>query len=105
LEDNKHTGQPRTVRPELKIQDVATLMCTNRSQMVDESAAATRISHDTCHRVLCDDMNISHVTQHSVPCILMQDQCDDRTSTYGDLIDSADKDGTFLNWILMGDET
>jgi hypothetical protein len=35
----------------------------------------------------------------------MQDQCDDRMSTCGDLINSADKDGTFLNRIITGDET
>jgi hypothetical protein len=26
-------------------------------------------------------------------------------TTYGDLIDSVDKDGIFLNWIVTGDET
>jgi transposase len=34
LEDDEHAGQPRTVRAELKIQEVATFMCANRSQMV-----------------------------------------------------------------------
>jgi hypothetical protein len=50
---------------------------------------------------------MSHVTQHSVPlshCVLTQDLCDDRLSICGDLIDSADKDGTFLNQIITGDE-
>jgi hypothetical protein len=35
----------------------------------------------------------------------MQDQLDDRMSICGDLIDSADKGGTFLNQIVIGDET
>jgi hypothetical protein len=48
---------------------------------------------------------MSHVTQHSVARILTQDQCDDRMSICGDLINSADKDGTFLNRIITGDET
>jgi hypothetical protein len=39
---------------------------------------------------LSDDLNMSRVTQHSVPRVLMQDQRDDCMS--------ADKDGTFLNW-------
>jgi hypothetical protein len=39
LEGDEHTGRPRTVRTELKIQDVATLVCANRSQMVDEITA------------------------------------------------------------------
>jgi hypothetical protein len=48
---------------------------------------------------------MSSATQHSVPHGLMQDQCDDRMSTCGDLINGADKDGTFLNRIVTGKET
>jgi hypothetical protein len=96
LEDDEHTGRPRTVRSKLKIQEVATSVRTNRSQTVDEITAAG-ISHGTCHNILSGDLNMSHVTEHSVPRVLTQDQRDDRMSICGDLIDSADKDGTFLN--------
>jgi hypothetical protein len=57
------------------------------------------------HRILSDGLNMSHVTQHSVPCILKQDQRDDHRRICSDLIDTADKDGTFLNRIKTGDET
>jgi hypothetical protein len=60
LEDDEHTGRPRTVRTELKIQEVATLVHTNRYQMVDE-VAASGISHGTCHNILSDDLNMSCV--------------------------------------------
>jgi hypothetical protein len=73
--------------------------------MVDEITAAAGISHGTCRRSLCDDLNMSRVTQHSVPHVLTQDQHDDRMSICSDLINSANKDGTFLNWIITGDET
>jgi hypothetical protein len=106
LEDDEHTSWPRIVRTELKIQEVATLACTNSFQIVDEiAAAAAGISHGTCHKILSDDLNKAHVTQHSVPPTLTQDQRDDRKSICGHLIDSADKDGTFLNRIITGDET
>jgi hypothetical protein len=102
LEDDEHTGRTRTVRTELKIQDVATLVRADLSQIlvVDEiTAEAGGISHGTytCHRILCDDLNMPRVTQHSVPRVQTQDQRDDRMSICGDLIDSADKNGTFLN--------
>jgi hypothetical protein len=35
----------------------------------------------------------------------MKDKHDECMGTYGELIDSADKDGTFLNRIIPGDET
>jgi hypothetical protein len=105
LEVDEHTGQPRAVRIELKIQEVATLVHDNHSQTTDEIAAAAGISHGTCHKILSDDLNMSHVTQHSVPCVLTQDQCDDCMSICGHLIDSAPKDRTFLNHIITGDET
>jgi hypothetical protein len=62
LEDDEHTGRPRTVRTELKVQEVATLVHDNRSQIVDEVKAAAGISHGTCHRILSDDLNMSCVT-------------------------------------------
>jgi hypothetical protein len=73
LEDGEHTGWPRTVRNKLKIQEVATLVCANSSQMVDEITAAG-ISHGTCHKILSDDLNMSRVTQHSVPRVSTQEQ-------------------------------
>jgi hypothetical protein len=100
LEDDEHTGRPRTVRTELKIQEVATFVHANHSQAVDEIATATAaagISHGTCHKILSDDLNMSRTTQHSIPRVITQDQCDDRMSICRDLIYSADKDGTFLN--------
>jgi hypothetical protein len=51
------------------------------------------------------DLNTSCVTQHGVPRVMMQDKRDDCMSTCGDVIDSADKDLTFLNQIISGDET
>jgi hypothetical protein len=91
LEDDGHTGWPRTVRTALKMQKVAMLVHDYCSQTVDEiaAAAAAAISHGTFHKILSDDLKMSCVTQHSVPCILMQDQHDDRTSICGYLIDSA----------------
>jgi transposase len=88
LKDDEHTGRPRTVRTELKFQEVSTLVRDNRFRMVDE-IAAVGISHGTCHKILSGDLNMSNVTQHSVPCVLRQDQCDDRMSICGDLIDSG----------------
>jgi hypothetical protein len=76
------------VRTELKIQEVATLVHANRIQTVYEITAAG-ISHGTCHKILSGHLNMSHVTQHSVPRGLRQDQHDDRMSICGDLIDSG----------------
>jgi hypothetical protein len=48
---------------------------------------------------------MSRVTQHSVPHILTQGQYDSCVIISGDLINGTDKDGTFLSWIITGDET
>jgi hypothetical protein len=108
LEDDEHTCQARKVRNEHKTQEIATLVCTSHSQMVDEVAAAAtaaRISYVTCHKILSDDLNMSHVTQHIVPRVLMQDLRDDHVNTCSDLIVSADKDWIFLNRIITREET
>jgi hypothetical protein len=93
LEDDEHTSQPRTVRTKLKIQEAATLVCANCSQMVDEIAAAAAaaaaeaeagISHGTCHKILSDELNMSCVTQHSVGSVarVLTQGRDDRTSMW-----------------------
>jgi predicted transcriptional regulator len=65
------------------------LVHANRSRTVDEIAAEAGISHGTCHKILSDDLNMSHVTKHSVPCVLTEDQRDNRMSICCDLIDSG----------------
>jgi hypothetical protein len=72
--------------------------------MVDEIAAAAGISHGTCHKILSDDLNMSRVTRHSVPCVLTQDQHDDCMSICCYLVNSAGKNWMFFNWIIRGDE-
>jgi hypothetical protein len=102
LEDIEHTAQPRKVRTKFMIQRIAMLMHANSFQMVNEvtaaaAAAAVVISHGTCQRILYDDLNKSHFTQHSVPLVMTQGQRNVCMSICRDLIYSADKDGTFLN--------
>jgi hypothetical protein len=67
LEDDEHTGQPRVVRTELAIEEVATLVRVNHSQSVDEVAAAA-ISHGTCRKILSDDLNMPRVTEQCRGC-------------------------------------
>jgi len=105
LDDDERTGRPTTVQTERKIEEVAMVVRANRSKLVDDIAAAVRISHGTCHKILTDDLNMSRVTQHSVQRMLTQDQLEERMTICGDLISSADADGTFLNRIITGDET
>jgi hypothetical protein len=50
-------------------------------------------------------VNMSCVTQHSVPCILTQNNVVIVWAFVGDLIDGTDKDRTFFNWIITGDKT
>ena len=105
LEDDVRTGRPQTVRTKRKIEYIEMLVRANHSQSVDDLAAAVGDNHGTCYKILTDGLNMSRVTQHSVPRILTQYQYDDRTTICGDLINSADNDPTFLNRIITGDET
>ena len=88
-------------RLELKIR-LKRLVHSNRPKLVDDLAVAVGVSHGTCYKILTDDLNMSRVTQHSVPHILTQDQRDDRVMICGDLISCAD---VVLNRIITGCET
>jgi hypothetical protein len=102
LEDDELTSQPRMVNSELRIQKVA--MHANHFKTLHEVAAAAGSSHGTCHKILSDDMNMS---RYLAQCSMRPDanQCDSHMRTFCNLIDSVDKDGTSLNWIITGDET
>jgi hypothetical protein len=104
LEDNEHSDWPKAVRTERKIEEVATLVRANHSQLVDD-IAALGISHGMCRRVLFDALNMSCVPEYCVPCVLMQDQRDDHMTIYCNLISIADEDETFLKRIITGDDT
>jgi AraC-like DNA-binding protein len=80
LEDDERSDRPKAVRTEGKIEEVATLVRASRSKSVDDIAAAVGISYVTCHKILTDDLNMSRVTQRSVPRVLTEDQRDDRMS-------------------------
>jgi hypothetical protein len=98
-------GRRKAVRTEYKIEEVATLVRANRSQSVDDIAAAVGISHGTRHKILADDLNMSHVSEHCDPRVLTQDRRDDRMTICGNLVSSADEVETFLNMIIITDET
>jgi hypothetical protein len=101
--EDEHTGHPRSVKTELQIPEVAMFVHASYSQILHGVAAW--ISHGTCPRILYDDLNMPHTTQHSVPRILSRDQRDDCMSTCTDLIDSAYKDGMFHNQVITEDKT
>ena len=104
-DDDVCTGLPQTVRTERKVEEVAMLVRANRSQSVVDLAGVVGVNLGTCYKSLADILNMSPVTQHSVPLILTQDQRDDRMMICGDLISSADDDPTFLTRIKTGDGT
>ena len=82
------------------------LMRANSFQSVDVLSAAVGVSHGTCYEILTNDLNMLRVTQHSVPCILTQDQRDDCNTICGDLVSpSADYNQMFLNRIITGYQT
>jgi hypothetical protein len=70
LEDNEHSHRPKAVRTERKIEEAATLVHANPSKLVDDITAAVGISHGMCHKILTDDLNMLHDSEHCVPHVL-----------------------------------
>ena len=71
--------RPQPVRTERKIEEVAMLVRANRYQSVEDLAAAAAAVESAMVRATklrTDDLNMSLVTQHSVPHTLTQDQRD-----------------------------
>jgi hypothetical protein len=62
LEDDEHSGGSKAHRTECKIEEAATLVSSNRSQSVDDIAAAVGISQCMRHKILNDDLNMLRVS-------------------------------------------
>ena len=52
------TGLPQMDRTERRMEEVEMLVRANRSQSVDDLAAAVEISRGTCNKILTDDLNM-----------------------------------------------
>ncbi|PSN53985.1 hypothetical protein C0J52_13488 [Blattella germanica] len=71
FENDQRIGRPAIVPTERNIEEVVTVT-VRAPREVDDIAAALGVSHDTCHKILTDDLNMSRITQHRVPRILTQ---------------------------------
>lgn len=58
LDDDARTGRSRTVRTKNTILEVQRVLCEDRLQTIDDIAAATGISHGSCHAILTEDLNV-----------------------------------------------
>ena len=105
VEDDDRCGRPSTARNDETIAQVREIIRSDRRQTIDDVANVVGISHGSCHAILADELNMHRVCQHMVPRMLTEDQCEDRATVSGELIDMVDQDPGVLNRIITGDET
>lgn len=105
VEDDDRCGRPSTARNDETIARVREIIRSDRRQTIDDVANVVGISHGSCHAILADELNMHRVCHHMVPRMLTEDQCDDRATVSGELIDMIDQDPGVLNRIITGDET
>jgi len=105
VESNPHSGRPSTSRNEEMIAKVGTLVCNNRRLTVREIADGCGISVDSCNAILTDDLHMKHVCMKFVPCLLTDDQREQRQTIAHDLFERSYEDMQFLKNIVTGDES
>jgi len=87
------------------ITKVRTIVLNSRRLTVQEMADDCGISVGSCDAILTDDMHMKRVCAKFVPRLLTDDQCEQRQTITGDLLECSCKNVQFLKNIVTGDES
>ena len=103
-EDDKRLGRPSGSRNEDNVVRISDMIKEDRTVTVRVLADALHINKSTCHQILQDLGKRKH-NARLVPHALTQDQKEVRASNCADLLHEAQNDATFVNSIIVEDES
>ena len=87
------------------IAKVRTVVHSNRRLTVREIADDCGISVDSCNAILTNDLHTKRVCMNFVPCLLTDDQHEQRQKIADDLFEHSCEDVQFLKNIVTGDRS
>lgn len=105
VESDARSGRPSTSRNDVKVEQVRTVVRSDRRMTVREIADEVGIAKTVCHVILTEDLGMRRVSAKFVPRLLTEDQRELRMLMASELFERSCEDPEFLSNIITGDET
>jgi len=100
-----HSGRPSTSRNDELIDQVRTLVMQDHRFTVRELVEEVGISTVSVHSILTNDLATRRVSVKFVPKLLTMEQKQLRLEVSQDVLDYANSNPEFLNFVITGDES
>ncbi|KAL4083495.1 hypothetical protein QTP88_028811 [Uroleucon formosanum] len=105
LEDEERSGRPSTSKNDETIEKVKNLVRSDRRLRIQDMANALGISYGSVQNILKDDLGMRRVCAKFVPCILTEDQMENRKLIAAELFERSVNEKDFLSKIVTVNET
>jgi len=103
IDDDERSDRPVSSSTPEMIERVHQIIHEDRRHTNDEVSMLVGISHETCHKILTEDLKTRRVASKFVPSLLSVDQ--QRLDLCLDLKENASNNPSFLSNVITGDET
>ena len=105
IEDDPKSGRPSSSTDDDHIEKVRSVMRENRRLTIREVSEEVGICKSSCHTILTEKLKMHRVAAKFVPCLLTEEQKQNRVTGSQELLDRSNTDENFLKNVITGDET
>lgn len=105
FEDDERSGRPRTSLTDSNVEKVREAVRKDRRLGVRALAEQLHLNRESVRRILTEELNMRKVCAKMVPRLLSAEQKECRMNISADILESIEKDPTFLERVITCDET
>ncbi|UYV82734.1 hypothetical protein LAZ67_22000693, partial [Cordylochernes scorpioides] len=105
VNDDQHTGRPRSLRWEENKLKIKELIKFNRRISIKDLSSETGLSVRLCHQIATKDLDMIRTSSKFVPRILTEEQKEVRMDVCKNMVEMTRTDPEWMQKIITGDET
>ena len=96
IKDDPKSGQPSSSTGDDHIEKVRSVIRENRHLTIREVSEEVGICKSSCHTILTEKLKMHRVAAKFVPCLLTEEEKQNRVSVSQELLDHSNTDENFL---------
>ncbi|UYV72144.1 hypothetical protein LAZ67_9001955 [Cordylochernes scorpioides] len=105
INDDQHTGRPRSLRCEENKLKIKELIKSNRIISIKDLSSETGLSVGLCHQIVTKDLDMIRTSSKFAPRILTEEQKEVRMDVCKNMVEMTRTDSEWMQKIITGDET
>ncbi|UYV64204.1 NLK [Cordylochernes scorpioides] len=105
VNDDQHTGRPRSLRCEENKLKIKELIKSNRRISIKDLSSETGLSVGLCHQIVTKDLDMIRTSSKFVPRILTEEQKEVRMDVCKNMVEMTRTDPEWMQKIITGDAT